>query len=147
MKLNIKRTYDNWLVLLTDLANGTLKPTYTERTQIADAAQDWPSCACGQLCSILPRTTEGAPKDQTLYSLGLDFYNEVEDGDYYAALRSFKAIEAHSTKLVKEQQEAEANAAKEAKVAKAFKAIKSTPNMKPAARFYGTLPYNYNSRY
>lgn len=102
MKLTVEKTYTDWLALLGDLAKGTLTLDSEQEEKLAEAASDWPSCACGQLCSALPRNSEGAPKDLELYALGLDFNDAIGDGDYSYALTVFKTIERRSTRLLSE---------------------------------------------
>jgi hypothetical protein len=34
---------------------------------------DWPTCACGQLCQLLPRGEGNEPEDNVLYDLGIQF--------------------------------------------------------------------------
>lgn len=63
-------------------------------------AKQWPTCACGNLCEALPRTIYGAPKDDALLDLGMQFSCAIgrEDAEY--ALRILSQIEAHSTVLL-----------------------------------------------
>lgn len=36
-------------------------------------AAEWVTCACGQLCKVLPRTSCGSPQDKQLSDLGVNF--------------------------------------------------------------------------
>ena len=80
-----------------------------------DMARQWPTCACGNMCAVLPRTSDGRPEDSRLIGSGLNFFDNVKkmhmaklagnDMDFaYArkgALATFKGIEARSTELLK----------------------------------------------
>lgn len=100
MNLTVTKTYDNWLTLLVDLVEGGIQLTYDQRLQLRRDAGNWPSCACGQLCSTLPRRDLGAPEDPQLYALGLSFNHHICAEDYVRALATFKQIEARSTHLL-----------------------------------------------
>jgi hypothetical protein len=50
---------------------------------------DWPTCAYGQLCQLLPRSIRNEPEDNVLYDLGIEFNNIMAQYDdatyvYYA---------------------------------------------------------------
>lgn len=45
-------------------------------------AGDWPTCACGNQCSVIPRNEIGEPKDELLFDLGMRFYNHIADAYY-----------------------------------------------------------------
>lgn len=167
MNLTVTKKYDNWLTILKDLSAGTLQLNSTQAAQLRRDSEQWPSCACGQLCSTLPRHGNGRPIDAELASLGMSFFHAVEDERWTAALNLFNKIEARSTTLVNEIEKAkqaekkrleaaaiaEANAkqierlrAERAAAAAADRLRKSTPTTTPH-RTYGALPYHYNGKY
>jgi hypothetical protein len=37
----------------------------------------WVTCACGNLCAIIPRDATGEPEDQKLMELGMDFHKAI----------------------------------------------------------------------
>lgn len=55
--------------------------TYTvdELKCATDLANQWVTCACGELCSALPRQLSGAPVDDDLNELGSEFAGHIID--------------------------------------------------------------------
>jgi hypothetical protein len=70
--------------------------------EASDLAGDWPTCACGNQCSIIPRGILGAPEDHELRSLGNLFFNAVDSRDWAAAKTTFLRIEKRSAELIAE---------------------------------------------
>jgi len=69
---------------------------------IADRkAGNWVTCACGQLCDVLPRDESGIPEDEQLRTLGKIFYDSIVDSDFKFAKKLLKRIEKRSLKLIK----------------------------------------------
>jgi hypothetical protein len=68
-------------------------------------SKSWVTCACGNMCDLIPRKevgfTQGCPLDDTLASLGVDFFDHVKDGRYKSAKKTLAAIERRSAKLIK----------------------------------------------
>jgi hypothetical protein len=60
----------------------------------------WPTCACGQLCRDLPRTSVGMPSDIKLQQMGGIFCSEISVRDWKKALRVFYQIEARTEELL-----------------------------------------------
>jgi hypothetical protein len=57
----------------SDFSKEDLKDAYA-------LSKDWTTCACGQLCSSLPRQeNSNAPIDPILTHLGLDFMENIND--------------------------------------------------------------------
>lgn len=96
----------DWLEMLEELDNGKSIYEY-EKSNLEAMAGMWPTCACGQLCKVLPRTGIGAPVDQLLGQLGINFFQLVKAENWHAALFTFKKIEARTAKLLKEMQQEE----------------------------------------
>ena len=86
-------------------------------TKLVDAAMDWSICACGNLCDLMPRYTDGTPIDYTLGLLGVKFgssvrgmHNTVEqiedryEYEYYRkrAIETHRSIELRATEILKE---------------------------------------------
>lgn len=65
-------------------------------------ASKWPTCACGNLCKMIPRTWLGCPIDDQLEDLGNYFANAVGDRDKKAALIIMKDIEKRADQVIKE---------------------------------------------
>ncbi len=75
----------NWLL--------ELKPGlgYEKLQDLNNLAGSWPTCACGNMCSTLPRYKEegddyyeGQPKNKVIASLGIDFFQTIEDAGMMA---------------------------------------------------------------
>lgn len=90
----------NWLAVLKDLAAG-MPITQGEYERLVKKAGAWPTCACGQLCSLLPRSGPlGEPEDACLWSWGLTFYQSVKHRDWKYAMATFHKIEARTAELL-----------------------------------------------
>lgn len=87
--------------------------------KILHLAANWPTCACGNQCSVIPRYPHyydpksvgpDAPLDDNLRDLGMAFYCYVKGmryNDYFErnrknALETFKQIEVRSTEILKD---------------------------------------------
>jgi hypothetical protein len=70
----------------------------------ADArAASWVTCACGNQCSIIPRETNGMPKDKALLTLGGGeggFYTAIKNRDVESARHLLHMIELRSAFLI-----------------------------------------------
>lgn len=51
--------------------------TVAEIQELSKLAGNWVTCACGNLCEVIPRTEDGKPKDDQLRLLGTEFYGLV----------------------------------------------------------------------
>lgn len=63
-------------------------------------AINWPTCACGNLCSKLPRDTRGKPRDQRLADLGGLFYVLISSARWEEAKVTLAEIEERSHQLL-----------------------------------------------
>lgn len=95
----------NWLIILKLLAAGAkLDPESSH--SLTRRAGNWPTCACGELCKRLPRRNDdysmsiGAPRDHTLYDLGLKFSGVVATEQWARALAIFRQIETRTAELL-----------------------------------------------
>lgn len=70
---------------------------------LADKAAEWTTCACGNQCAIIPRTTYGDPIDQLLMWSGAKFYSDVENQHWEDAKLTLRRIEARSAILIAEE--------------------------------------------
>lgn len=75
----------NWIGVLKDLIAGA-PLTDPDRIKIQNLAANWPTCACGQLCQVLPRNPDGKPKDHILEVLGRNFLGDIFNRDWKKAL-------------------------------------------------------------
>jgi len=60
----------------------------------------WVTCACGNLCDIIPRDEIGSPIDWILRMLGYDFNTAIQKKYNKKALSILKLIEKRSTYLI-----------------------------------------------
>ena len=58
------------------------------------------TCACGNLCAVLPRLEDGTPKDEQLEKLGHDFHTAIGDEDALQARAILAAIKRRSAHLL-----------------------------------------------
>lgn len=83
---------------------------YTPRSADYDEkltlAKSWVTCACGNLCAIIPRErgtsggTDGRPIDETLSDLGIRFFGAIADLNFERALKTLDAIEKQAENLI-----------------------------------------------
>ncbi len=64
-------------------------------------ASDWVTCACGNLCDIIPRYENGRPEDEELAMLGINFCSAIENLNKAYALETLALIEQRSATLIK----------------------------------------------
>ena len=69
---------------------------------VADA-QSWTTCACGNMCDIIPRDEWGAPLDDELRTLGVLFPTYIHGEQYDAAINTLDKIEKRSATLIKRE--------------------------------------------
>ena len=79
--------------------------------EASDLADNWVTCACGQLCRNLPRGLGKKPKDKKLSDLGMQFSRilyeinlEPSNEARKEAIEILKAIETRTTTLLKKLQ-------------------------------------------
>lgn len=68
----------DWNDFLTRVEAGTV--TEREWKDAFELASSWITCACGNECAVLPRSSHGCPDDDRLYDLGCDFMDIIRDG-------------------------------------------------------------------
>ena len=71
-----KWIYD-WPQIIRDLQ----ADAYTEAgtREVREAAGDWVTCACGNLCDAIPRNPDGEPENISLASMGVYFEHAIVD--------------------------------------------------------------------
>lgn len=100
--------YD-WPMILDSLEDNKIDEIHFK--EIDDAASEWPTCACGNLCKGLPRKEDGTPVDQILFRRGVRFsesIHEVMNGDdieyqLVAAREALNGIEERTAELLEER--------------------------------------------
>ena len=75
MSANPKAKSFNWFHFLKKPAE---KIKSKDMEIAATKACSWITCACGQLCKVLPRHEDGEPEDDVLYNLGIRFYGKID---------------------------------------------------------------------
>lgn len=73
-----------------------------EWNKLGSLALDWVSCACGNMCDIIPRDSSGKPYDDRLAYLGSKFYGVVILKSKVEALHILDLIEKRSAELIAE---------------------------------------------
>ena len=68
-----------------------------------DKSGSWVTCACGQLCSSLPRSNVSGPVDSTLNRLGVMFFEDIENECWKLAKHTLDKIEERTSYLLKLQ--------------------------------------------
>jgi hypothetical protein len=72
-----------------------------EHLDACDLAEAWVTCACGNLCDIIPRSPlGGCPIDDELESLGIAFNHSIQDARYYVAKEILAKIERRSEEII-----------------------------------------------
>lgn len=91
----------NWFIVLKDLVRGAPLDA-REHITLCRMAGNWPTCACGQLCSALPRSHNGhgPPKDWQLKTFGMRFAHAINKQRWATALQIMHQIEDRSTMLL-----------------------------------------------
>jgi hypothetical protein len=75
----------------------------SEWFEAAARASSWITCACGNQCSVIPRETNGIPKDKALLALGGGdggFYTAIKNRDIESARHLLHMIELRSAFLI-----------------------------------------------
>jgi len=79
----------------------SITPNYM--TKLRRLAQEWPTCACGNQCDVIPREKrDGAPKDGELLELGQAFYHHIREANWLEAKDVLWHIEKRSEELITE---------------------------------------------
>lgn len=94
----------DWFAFLKQDMESISEDSFDEANALAD---NWVTCACGQLCKVLPRGSGNCPTDEKLYELGMDFAHAIDDlrhtgldEDRLKALEILNKIEARTTLLL-----------------------------------------------
>lgn len=76
MKIKTKTPY--WTKIIEVAKRRAEKGKVAFKEQQIERAGNWVTCACGKQDSRLVRDYEGAPRDEKLTILGMDFYTAVD---------------------------------------------------------------------
>jgi hypothetical protein len=98
----------DWFAFLAQDVNELSLDILDEANHLAD---NWVTCACGQLCQALPKEFGNQPADPELADLGMQFARKINDMIHDIcnetrdeAVLILNAIEARTTKLLQELQ-------------------------------------------
>lgn len=93
----------NWFEWLQRAINGNVD--VVEWRNAERRASSWTTCACGNLCSILPRNERGEPMDPILAVLGgvSGFYGAITSRDPEQAAVWLGFIEQRSAHLIEKE--------------------------------------------
>jgi hypothetical protein len=89
----------DWYDVLDRLIAGE-KPSEAERVTIQQRAGPWTTCACGQMCKIIPRDSSKSPIDEQLRTLGGAFAQQMSAGHYHDARKTLDKIEKRTAKIL-----------------------------------------------
>lgn len=92
----------NWFYVLNKLKRGAIVQ-HDYLTRLGNMSDNWPTCACGQLCQSLPRTMSGNPSDRDLTNEGGNFCGFVAQQEWIAAEETMKSIEQRTAYLLQLQ--------------------------------------------
>jgi hypothetical protein len=65
-----------------------------------DLSSSWVTCACGNMCDVIPREKGGRPLDINLDVYGMNFSDAIENKDKEEAKRILVLIELRSQYLI-----------------------------------------------
>jgi hypothetical protein len=71
-----------------------------EHLEACDLSCEWVTCACGNLCDIIPRYPIGSPVDEELQYMGIDFDCEIKRADFMRAKEILAKIERRSEEII-----------------------------------------------
>lgn len=92
----------NWKKTLEDIISGRGQIDIDSNAfdTLVIHAGKWVTCACGNLCDIIPRDTFGAPYDSKLATLGVLFWDNIAAAAWIDALSILDRIEQRSEFLI-----------------------------------------------
>ena len=97
---NLKFDPKNWDWYAFLDASEEIKEEFSE--DASELANAWITCACGQVCNVLPKSLYGAPKDREARYLGIAFNQDIVDEDWDEAKETLNKIEARTIFLLKQ---------------------------------------------
>jgi hypothetical protein len=100
MEKNLKFDPKNWDWYAFLDASEEIKQEYS--IEASNEAKGWRTCACGQVCNVLPKGVSGSPKDRRARYLGLDFNSQIHDENWEEAKKTLDEIEARTIFLLQQ---------------------------------------------
>ena len=71
-----------------------------DHSNSSNLSGSWVTCACGNLCDIIPRSILGRPEDFLLEKLGFIFHEYVNAADFINAKNTLYLIEKRSEEII-----------------------------------------------
>lgn len=100
--LALKHDQFNWFDALAYCTKHPKRVTKKQHTNLSARANNWVTCACGQLCKKLPRNPKwGFPEDGKLRDLGMLFAENITAQDWRTAHARLIEIEQRTSKLLR----------------------------------------------
>ena len=97
---NLKLDPKNWEWYAYLDASEEIKDKY--KIASYELSNEWITCACGQVCEVLPKYISNAPKDGILFGLGVTFNNFIHENEFDEAKITLDEIEARTIFLLKQ---------------------------------------------
>jgi len=87
-----------------DWYNELTQPSISQHRwrKLKPLAREWVTCACGNLCDVIPRDHSGMPIDLTLAKLGTQFNANIIRENKEMALETLDQIEIRSQEIIDE---------------------------------------------
>lgn len=96
-----KEAFD-WNRALKNAIRRTTPMPKAQHVGLYELAGEWVTCACGNQCSIIPRSSIGEPEDEILRKLGFEFACRITMSHWSKAKQTLKQIEQRSALLIRE---------------------------------------------
>ena len=88
----------DWYAYLN--ASKEIKENFSDKAE--DLSGNWTTCACGQVCDVLPKNYDKAPTDYEANILGNDFCELIFSQDWENAKNTLDKIEARTIFLLQQ---------------------------------------------
>ncbi len=98
----------DWNKFLRNVIRRKTRLPDEEYKQVFDLSSDWVTCACGTMCSIIPRGgrhNEDEPVDTALRDLGITFHKNISNKQWTKAKATLAKIEARSATIINRELE------------------------------------------
>lgn len=104
-EVHSKKEPFDWNRFLRNVIRRKTRLPDDEMKQVFDLSADWVTCACGTMCSIIPRGgddsyDEAEPLDTKLRDLGINFHKQISNRQWMKARATLAKIEARSAVLI-----------------------------------------------
>ena len=90
----------DWNAFLERAMRGEVEALSDDYFQALSMSGRWVTCACGSQCDVIPRWSDGSPRDSLLTDLGVRFYGAIRRASWAEARDTLAAIETRSAELI-----------------------------------------------